>query len=688
MTSNEVEELKEEVQQLGQELEKVKKRKTGEAQEKEVGEIEDQISDAVESSGVSRRDFLKSVTGGAAAVGAAAMLPNAAGFTLKDNKPFKFTNTSTSQTNFEVGKQGNLNLHGNKITNAQSIHTERAGIKSGLSRPKETVRNQRMPGRRQATVCIIYDDGYLEDKTEFLPVHEEKGAPFGSSLITSRIGTDGFLSESDIHDLVTADVDWEPLSHGRKSLRMADAQLASAVSAGATTIEVNIHTPFREGYEYQFARGERFIVESKDDTTLTLKSSLSNSHSSGDKVWATKRTLELDLGGCKKDLNEMGLTVHGHVFSGNLTYGPIGQQIASQYFGWARSDMGSGANYPEARNSPPLNRFALNGTIIKQIVGSGLGSLLDTIEANNELGVFYGHGNSETASEIETFIDEVQARDIDIVTPTEAVARFTTPVDTPTPANRVAESDRTLFYPFVKSSGSTVYDASGRNNDGSFDQNPARVVSHLGRGANFIDADGNHIRVPHDPSLNPGTESWTFTAWVRYQENPGRIIDKGDLYIGQVGGGTNLRFFLDDGSSSNDINISLDHGGNGDLFQIAAVRDAQSDEMRLWANATHDRGGNTDWAPDGDINPTNDLYLGGDSGSTWDMEMFVPQIYQRALTREELLGMHLSTIGSQAVEGDLRTVDAGDGLVVTTPDGSSQYRIRVDNSGNVVTDSV
>lgn len=35
-----------------------------------------------------------------------------------------------------------------------------------------------------------------------------------------------------------------------------------------------------------------------------------------------------------------------------------------------------------------------------------------------------------------------------------------------------------------------------------------------------------------------------------------------------------------------------------------------------------------------------------------------------------------------------RPLGDGDGIIVTTPDGSSQYRIRVDNSGNVTTDQI
>ena len=37
---------------------------------------------------------------------------------------------------------------------------------------------------------------------------------------------------------------------------------------------------------------------------------------------------------------------------------------------------------------------------------------------------------------------------------------------------------------------------------------------------------------------------------------------------------------------------------------------------------------------------------------------------------------------------DLRMNNPGTGLIVKTPDGTKQYRIRVDNSGNLVTELV
>jgi hypothetical protein len=122
--SDDVEELKREVKELREELEKVKKQKNGEAREKEGGEIQGQIQEAVEdtdSNGLSRRDFLKGALGGAAGLSAAAMLPSASAFTFKDDKSFKFGNLSSSNANFEVGKQGDLDLHGNDITNAGQI---------------------------------------------------------------------------------------------------------------------------------------------------------------------------------------------------------------------------------------------------------------------------------------------------------------------------------------------------------------------------------------------------------------------------------------------------------------------------------------------------------------------------------------------------------------------------------------
>ncbi|MGA8856187.1 MAG: hypothetical protein WB643_03365 [Candidatus Bathyarchaeia archaeon] len=39
-------------------------------------------------------------------------------------------------------------------------------------------------------------------------------------------------------------------------------------------------------------------------------------------------------------------------------------------------------------------------------------------------------------------------------------------------------------------------------------------------------------------------------------------------------------------------------------------------------------------------------------------------------------------------DDDLRMNTAGKGLVVVTPDGAKKFRIRVDNSGNIVTEQV
>jgi len=38
--------------------------------------------------------------------------------------------------------------------------------------------------------------------------------------------------------------------------------------------------------------------------------------------------------------------------------------------------------------------------------------------------------------------------------------------------------------------------------------------------------------------------------------------------------------------------------------------------------------------------------------------------------------------------GDVEAEGAGSGLLVTTPNGATQYRIRVDNAGNVTTEVV
>lgn len=67
---------------------------------------------------------MKMIGGGAAGLGAAALLPSAAGFTFKDDKPFKFGNLTSTDTNLEIKPNGNLNLKQNNVSEVGSLTSE------------------------------------------------------------------------------------------------------------------------------------------------------------------------------------------------------------------------------------------------------------------------------------------------------------------------------------------------------------------------------------------------------------------------------------------------------------------------------------------------------------------------------------------------------------------------------------
>lgn len=121
-----IEELRKEVKELKNQLKEVKKQENTRNTEQEK---------TTKKNKYSRRDFLKALGGGAAGIGAAAMIPGAAGFTFKDDKAFKFSNLSSSQTNFEVGKNGDLNLHSNKIQNTSKIDTQSLNFEDSQTNP-------------------------------------------------------------------------------------------------------------------------------------------------------------------------------------------------------------------------------------------------------------------------------------------------------------------------------------------------------------------------------------------------------------------------------------------------------------------------------------------------------------------------------------------------------------------------
>ena len=67
---------------------------------------------------------MKAAAGGAAGLGAAAVLPSASAFKLTSDRGFSYYNKTSSNLNFEIDSTGNVDLKGNNISNVKSINTD------------------------------------------------------------------------------------------------------------------------------------------------------------------------------------------------------------------------------------------------------------------------------------------------------------------------------------------------------------------------------------------------------------------------------------------------------------------------------------------------------------------------------------------------------------------------------------
>lgn len=99
----------------------------------EIEEVKQQIRDEAEAAGFSRRDFMKLVGGGAAGLGAAAMLPSlGSAFKVESDNALKYFNQSgTGTPSFEVTPSGNLTTQqiGTSSDKIQDIHASSISTK-------------------------------------------------------------------------------------------------------------------------------------------------------------------------------------------------------------------------------------------------------------------------------------------------------------------------------------------------------------------------------------------------------------------------------------------------------------------------------------------------------------------------------------------------------------------------------
>jgi hypothetical protein len=176
-------------------------------------------------------------------------------------------------------------------------------------------------------------------------------------------------------------------------------------------------------------------------------------------------------------------------------------------------------------------------------------------------------------------------------------------------------------------------------NDGTLNGDTTFVAGKVDQAFSF-DGDGDYVEVPHDPSLNPGTSSFTVDFWVKTS------VSGFQIFFDKNGSGGEIRFDTgQDGSSAvrcvlgdgDGHNIATDFGGivnDGQFHHIAVSVDRGTEQATFYFDG---QGFTRSIAGLISIDPVGPLFLGKGS-TTWYMtgELDEIRFYNRNLTESEI----------------------------------------------------
>jgi len=197
------------------------------------------------------------------------------------------------------------------------------------------------------------------------------------------------------------------------------------------------------------------------------------------------------------------------------------------------------------------------------------------------------------------------------------------------------------------------------------------------RQAFALDGGAQFVEVPDDPSLNVGTNDFTFEVWVRFNTLAGEQVIA-EKYI-ETGTPARTGWTLTK-MTDNTIRVALAGGGDVDSMPAPTVTAASN----VWTHVAVRRSGDTfttfqDGAPTAagtfsrNLDCTSSLKFGhrgnpDDTPGAWDTRNFwlngaidEPTLYNRALTDQEIAALYAS--GSTGKGGPTLTVSLDNGGV-------------------------
>lgn len=280
-------------------------------------------------------------------------------------------------------------------------------------------------------LIIVYDDGYIQDLTKALPVHQKMDVPAVSSINPSSIGDKNKMSTEDLHILLSNG--WEIASHGQYHAFLGRIKVKSNIKRYTNKIEVENAHFVEERYEYLLWDDQKKeqikiddIINKKNKSYIKTKYPILSNYSDKSYIKLTQESMKKEIAGSQKKLLNMGFWSTSFIYPYN-GYTEQAKNMVKNHYHFARGGQRRGQNFPEDFiNAKPLNCFELKGTCFENdlIEDHNLKELLKHTVQTQGLLILYAHTGVEGFSEdrLEYILRTAQDLGLNIVTFQDLIA--------------------------------------------------------------------------------------------------------------------------------------------------------------------------------------------------------------------------------------------------------------------------
>lgn len=210
-------------------------------------------------------------------------------------------------------------------------------------------------------------------------------------------------------------------------------------------------------------------------------------------------------------------------------------------------------------------------------------------------------------------------------------------------------TDLKLLLPMQEDSGSTIYDFSGNNIDGTYTGATLDQTGLLGTSAPDFDGTDDYGEVSYDSAFHFGDEDFTISCWINADRWDNNSSDNHIAGIYNTGGARAYRLFnsngsldfvvSEDGGSGSTKTVSSGINPTGTWVFLAGVHDSVNDELKIWVDNQFE--GTTSWA-NGISDTGADFTIGkGDNFDQYvDGRICMVRVDGAALTSSELQSLY------------------------------------------------